>query len=272
MLTGPFTACYRHRELLGQLVVREVVGRYRGSFMGVLWSLLTPLLMLAVYTFVFAFVFELRWGDSGIRGDVSSKGDFAIMIFSGLIVHGFFAECIGRAPNMVVENPNFVKRIIFPLEILPLVTVGAALFHLAVSMAVLLGAFMVFYGVLPPLTCFLVPVILLPFFLLTIGLSWLFAALGVFVRDLNHTVNILITMALFLAPIFYSLALLPEAVRPYFYLNPITWVVQAFREVALMGTVPDMAGFAVYSAVSLAVFIGGYAWFNKARRGFADVL
>lgn len=263
----PIRSFWRHRALISQLTKREIVGRYRGSVLGVAWSFLNPILMLAVYTFVFSVVFKARWG----IGSEETKSTFAIVLFVGLIVHGLFAEVTNRAPGLVLSNVSYVKRVVFPLEVLPWVTMGSALFHTGISLFVLLLA-QVLLTQQFHLTSILFPLLLLPLLLSTMGLAWFLAATGVYLRDIGHVVGIATTVLLFLAPVFYPLAALPERYRPLLYLNPLTFVIEEGRRVLLSGELPNWSGWAAYLGVSLILAWAGFSWFQKARKGFADVL
>jgi lipopolysaccharide transport system permease protein len=254
------------RSLIRQLVEREIAGRYKGSVMGMVWSLINPILMLAVYTFFFSTVFKARWA-----GAEESRTQFAVVLFAGLIVHGLFAEIVMRAPVLVVGNANFVKRVVFPLEILPIVSAGAAMFHAGVSICVLLAAFLLFNGYLPATVVF-IPLVIAPLLVLTLGIAWALASLGVFVRDLGQVVGLLTTVLLFMSPVFYPIESLPVAVRPWMQLNPLTFIIEQTREVLIWGRMPDWLGLALYTLVAIAVAWLGYAWFQKTRKGFADVL
>ncbi|MDO9139667.1 MAG: ABC transporter permease [Methylobacter sp.] len=263
---NPFLSLLGHYPLILQLVKREVIGRYRGSFLGLLWSFVNPVLMLAVYTFVFGFVFKARWG----QGDVDQY-EFALVLFAGLMVFNLFSECILRAPNLILSNVNYVKKVIFPLEILPWVALGSALFHTCISLGVLL-VFLAILGHSFSWTMLLLPIVLLPFLLLIMGLSWLLASLGVFIRDIGQLVGMAITVLMFMSPIFYPLSALPESVSGYLFLNPITFVVEQVRNILLWGKQPDWTYLGIYSAVSLVTAWLGLFWFEKTRKGFADVL
>ncbi|EJM13783.1 ABC-type polysaccharide/polyol phosphate export system, permease component [Pseudomonas sp. GM21] len=259
-----------HRHLIFQMTKREVVGRYRGSVLGLLWSFLNPLMMLSVYTFVFSVVFKSRWGIAP-PGTEESKTMFAIMLFTGLIVHAVFAEVINRSPGIVLSNVNYVKKVVFPLEILPIVTLGAALFHSLVSLAVLILAYAIFQGV-PHLSILLAPLVMLPLIILTLGLAWFLASLGVYLQDVGQTTAIITTVMLFLSPVFFPLHSLPEQYQTIILLNPLTFIIEQMREVLVWGRMPDFMGLGVYLIVSLIVAAAGYAWFQKTRSGFADVL
>ena len=259
-------SAWTHRTLIYQLGKRDVVGRYRGSVAGLAWSFLNPLLMLAVYTFVFAVVFQARW-----QGATDGKGSFAVILFIGVLVHGIFAECLNRAPGLILANANYVKRVMFPLEILPWVSMGSALFHALVSLLVLLIAQVYVLGGIPP-TALLLPVVLAPLVLTTVGLTWIFSAFGVYLRDIGQTTVVITTVALFLSPVFYPVTALPEEYRFLFLLNPLTFIIEQAREVLIWGRLPDWRGLAIYAVASLAVSSAGFWVFQRMRRGFADVL
>lgn len=262
---GDLVAAFvRDRFLLAQLVRREIAGRYRGSFLGLLWSLFNPLFMLAVYTLVFGLAFRARWTDGG-------QAEFAMLIFSGMIVHALFAECINKAPQLILGNPNYVRKVVFPLEILPWVPLCAALFHAAVSLCVLL-AFRLLAGHGLAWTALLAPLVLAPFVLFTLGVTWFLAALGVFVRDIAQTTGLAATALLFLSPVFYPAEALPEPWRQILHLNPLTFIIEQLREVLLHDRPPAWDGLVLYAAGGLLAAWLGLAWFQKTRRGFADVL
>lgn len=260
-------SCWRNRQLIMQMTRREVVGRYKGSALGLVWSFLNPVFMLAVYTFVFSVVFKARWG---IDGD-ESKTQFAVVLFVGMIVHGLFAEVLNRAPGLILSNVSFVKKVVFPLDILPIIAMGAALFHTFVSLLVLLTAVVIFNGYLH-WTAVFTPLVLMPLVILTLGLAWMLASLGVFLRDVGQTVGIITTVMLFLAPIFYPVTALPEEIRPWIMANPLTFIIEQAREVLILGRMPNWTGLGIYSLAATLVAWAGYAWFQKTRKGFADVL
>jgi lipopolysaccharide transport system permease protein len=265
-ITHLFFSFWRNRSLVLQMAKREIVGRYRGSFLGMLWSFVNPVLMLAVYTFVFSIVFQARWGDAG--GD---RFEFALVLFAGLIVFNLFSECVTRAPGLILANVNYVKKVIFPLEILPWVSLCSALFHAAVNLAVLLISLVaVGHGV--PATMLLLPIVVLPLLFLTVGASWLLASIGVFVRDVGQFVGMLMTVLMFMSPIFYPLSALPESVRGWLFLNPLTFIIEQARDVIIWGKLPDWGGLALYTLFAMVVAWAGLVWFQKTRKGFADVL
>ena len=257
---------WRNRALIGLLAKRDALGRYKGSVLGLLWSFFNPLLMLTVYTFVFSGIFKARW-----TSESTSTSQYALVLFAGLIVFALFAECLTRAPSLIVGNVNFVKKVAFPLEILPWVSFGAAAFHLLVRLGVWLLVYVLLFG-LPPVTAFLLPVMLIPIALLTMGLSWFLAALGVFVRDVAQIVGVITSALIFLSPIFYPLEALPENLRAYVFLNPLTLAVVQMREVLIWGRLPDWTAYVTYLMVAVVFAAFGFAFFQKTRKGFADVL
>jgi lipopolysaccharide transport system permease protein len=259
---------WRNRQLITQMTKREVVGRYKGSAMGLAWSFFNPVFMLVVYTFVFSEIFKMRWGGAG--GD-ESKTQFAVVLFVGMIVMGLFAEVINRAPSLIISNANYVKKVIFPIEILPVITLGAALFHSLVSFGVLLAAFLLFNGYLH-WTLIFAPLVLLPLVILTLGIGWMLASLGVFLRDVGQTIAILTTVLMFLTPVFYPVNAVPERFRPFIMANPLTFVIEQAREVLIWGHLPSWTGLGIYTVFATVVAWAGYAWFQKTRKGFADVL
>jgi lipopolysaccharide transport system permease protein len=258
---------WHNRQLIVQMTKREVVGRYKGSAMGLAWSFFNPIIMLAVYTFVFSVVFKQRWGVNGEE----SKTQFAVVLFVGMIVHGLFAEVLNRAPSLILSNANYVKKVIFPIEILPVVALGAALFHSLISLSVLLAAFVLFNGYLH-WTAIFTPLILLPLVILTTGLAWMLASLGVFLRDVGQTIGIITMIAMFLAPVFYPVTALPEDFRPWIMANPLTFIIEQAREVLIWGRLPNWTGLGAYTVLAVAITWAGYGWFQKTRKGFADVL
>jgi lipopolysaccharide transport system permease protein len=260
------TSLWRSRSLVKALVKREVVGRYRGSFMGILWSFFNPVFMLAVYTFVFSVVFKARW-----TADSDSKTEFALVLFAGLIMFNLFAECINRAPGLILSNANYVKKVVFPLEILPLVALGSAMFHALISLGVWFIAYFILFGV-PHITVFLLPLVILPLLLFIMGLTWGLASLGVYLRDVSQFIGVVITVLMFLSPIFYPTSALPEKYRLLLLLNPLTLGIEQARDVLFWGKVPDMTILSVYLLGAALVAWLGFAWFQKTRRGFADVL
>jgi lipopolysaccharide transport system permease protein len=256
-----------HRNLIWQLTRREIEGRYRGSFLGIFWSFVSPLVMLALYTFVGGVVLKIRWPASVTGG----LGEFALMLFAGLIAYNIFGECVSRATGLIVAVPSYVKKVVFPLELLPVSVLGSALFHGLVSLTVLLGFTFVHRDTLP-WTVLLLPLGALPLILLSMGLSWFLASLGVFLRDLGYAVPLLLQIGFFATPIIYPAESVPERFRAAVLLNPLAWTVECFRTLMFRGAPPDWVGLTVWTAVGTILMMLGYAWFMKTRKGFADVL
>ncbi len=256
---------WRNRQLIVQMTKREVVGRYKGSVMGLAWSFFNPVFMLVVYTFVFSMIFKSRWG-----GD-DSRTLFAAVLFVGMIVLGLFSEVLNRAPSLILSNVNYVKKVVFPIEILPVIAMGAALFHSLISLGVLLVAFVLFNGYLH-WTVIFTPLVLLPLVIVTLGISWMLAALGVFLRDVGQTIGIITTVLMFLSPVFYPVTAVPEKFRPFIMANPLTFIIEQAREVLIWGHLPNWIGLGTYTVAATVVAWAGYALFQKTRKGFADVL
>jgi lipopolysaccharide transport system permease protein len=259
-------AFWRNRSLVASLVRREVVGRYRGSALGMLWSFFHPILILAVYTFVFSVVFRLRWG---IPGETSLH--FALVLLAGMLPYNLFAECVGRAPSLVLANANYVKKVVFPLEVLPYVALGSALFHLLASLSAWLAFHLVFFGIPKP-TTLLLPVVMVPLLLLVLGLAWMLASLGVFLRDVAQNIGVVLLALHFLSPVFYPLSAIPQEFRWLIGLNPLTPILESVRAVMIWGIAPDWSQLPVHCLMAAAFAWLGFAWFQKTRAGFADVL
>lgn len=257
---------WRNRSLAKALVQREVVGRYRGSSLGILWSFFNPVFMLIIYTFVFSVVFKARWNAGS-----DSKTEFALVLFAGLIVFNMFAECFNRAPGLILANANYVKKVVFPLEILPWVALGSAMFHALISLGVWLIAYLILFGV-PHITVLLLPLVILPLLLFIMGITWGLASLGVYLRDVSQFIGLFTTVLMFLSPIFYPASALPEEYRHLLLLNPLTPAVEQARDVLFWGKLPDMTILSVSLLVAALIAWLGFAWFQKTRKGFADVL
>lgn len=262
-----FANLWHNRQLIFQMTKRELLGRYRGSVIGLAWSFFNPIFMLAVYTFVFSVIFKARWNSSGEE----NKTQFAIILFVGLIIHGLFSEIVNRAPSVIKSNINYVKKVIFPLEILPVIITLTALIHGFISLLVLLIAFVIFNSFLH-WTVLLIPLILLPLIIISLGFAWLLASFGVFLRDVEQTIGITTTILMFASPVFYPITALPEVYRPWIMANPLTFFIEQTRELLIWGRLPDWSGFIIHMIVSLIIAWIGFTWFQKTRKGFADIL
>ena len=258
---------WRHRQLIAQMTKREVMGRYKGSLVGLGWSFFNPIFMLAVYTIVFSMIFKARWG---VDGD-ESKTEFALILFVGMIALNLFSEVLNRAPGLILSNVNYVKKVVFPIEILPIISMGAALFHALISISVLLFAVVVFNGNLH-WTVIYVPVIFIPLIILSLGLSWMLASLGVFIRDVGQTIILITTLLMFLSPVFYPISAVPLRLQKVIMANPLTFVIEQLRAVIIWGQQPSWMGLGLYLLISIILMWIGYSWFQKTRKGFADVL
>lgn len=258
---------WRHRDLIRQFTVREIAQKYRGTQLGLLWAILQPLMTLAVFTFIFNAVFEVSWPE----GD-SSRAAFVVTVFTGMMVFALFSETVANAPVLILNRPNLVTRAVFPIEVLVCASVGAAVFVALISTGLILLAALLLLGTVH-WTAVLIPLVVLPVVLLSLGLSWFLASLGVFLRDIRPVVAVLVTQVLyFMTPIFYPLERVPAAYRAWLAWNPMTQIVQDARRVLIWGRPPEWQGWAAVMLLSVVVLQLGYAWFMKSRRGFADVL
>lgn len=256
----------QNRSLIFQMAKREVIGRYRGSMLGIAWSFFNPLIMLAVYTIVFSTVFKAKWG---VGSD--SKAEYAMILFIGIIVHGVLAESMNNSPSLMLRNASYVKKIVFPLEILPWVVIGTTVFHALISV----GVWSLFYAIVNHSihwTIIFLPVVFLPLVLFSLGVSWALASLGVYIRDIVQMTGVLTTVLLFLSPIFYPASMLPEPYRTIIYLNPLTFIIEQARDVLMWGVMPHWTGMCIASVVSVFVAWLGFVLFQKTRQGFSDVL
>lgn len=261
-----FALPLRNRYLLVELIKRDVSVRYRGSLMGMVWAIINPLLMLAVYTFFFSVVFKARWG-----GAEGSRSDFALLLFCGLLMFNFLGEVLNRSPALMLTNANYVKKIVFPLDILPYVVVGSALFHAVIGFLVWFVFFIIvknsFY-----VTSLFLPLVFLPIGLFALGFSWLFSSVGVYARDVSQFVTILTAILPFTSPVFFPVSALPESVQPWIYVNPLTVAIEQARSLLFYGTLPSVSQYIIYLVVAVFFAVICHVWFRKTRPGFADVV
>jgi lipopolysaccharide transport system permease protein len=255
-----------HRQLIQQFTKREILMRYRGSYLGMIWTFVNPLLMLVIYTFVFSVIFNAKWGLEN-----QSKTEFAMVLFCGLIGFNVFAEVISRSPSLILNNTNYVKKVVFPLEILPIVAIGASLFHFLISFLVLLSGLVLLLGVFQWTLIFL-PVVLLPLLLISLGLGWILSSLGVFLRDIGQFIGILVTAVMFLSPIFYPISSIPKELQFLYLFNPISYIVEDMRRIIIWGQYPDWNWLIWGSLIGMAISFIGYIWFQKTKKAFADVM
>lgn len=255
-----------NRGLIRQFAWRDAVLRYKGSYLGIIWSFIVPLMMLAVYTLVFGVIFQNRWG-----GDQGTRADFILNLFCGLIMFNVFAECVQRAPGLILTNPNYVKRVIFPLQVLPSAALGSSLINAGFGLAILLPAtIIVHHGV--SRTIWMFPLALIPLCSLTLGFGWALASLGVFVRDLSQPVMIATQALFFLSGIFFPLSAVPPYLQKVMLLNPLTTILDTGRRTLLWGIAPMWSWWLPVTAGSLVVMVLGYYAFMRSKKAFADVM
>jgi lipopolysaccharide transport system permease protein len=258
---------WEHRDLISQITKREIAGRYKGSYLGILWSVVNPLLLLIIFTFVFSVIFRAKWGISVSE----SKVEFALTLFCGMVVFNLFSECLNRAPGLILANPNYVKKTILPLEILPVSLILSSFIHMLISLVILLIGVLIFMGVIH-WTIIYLPFIIISFLPLTLGLTWFLSSLGVFIRDIGYAVGFFTNALLFLTPIFYPISAVPESVREFMKLNPLSVIIECNRRILMWGKPPDWPWLGVVCLFSLAVMLLGYGFFVKSKRAFADVV
>jgi lipopolysaccharide transport system permease protein len=265
MLTHPVLAIWRNRGLVRSMVRRDILARYRGSFGDVLWTVLHPVLLMATYFFVFGIVLESRFGQD------NSRTGFVLYFLAGMLPWLAFSEAIGRAPSVILEHRNFVKKLVFPVEILPVTQVVAGLVTQAFATGIFLVVLLLIRNGIPASVLWL-PFLLIPQLLFTLGLAWFLSALGVYVRDLGQMIGFLLTLWFFLTPICYPEASLPQAAADILTKNPVYVLVRGYRDIFLEGRAPDPGPLWKLSLLSLASFLLGHAWFYKLRKSFADVI
>lgn len=258
---------FAQKSLINQFTRREITIRYKGSYLGMVWSFITPLMMLTIYTFVFSVIFKARWGTSV----ETSKVEFALLLLSGLLVFNIISEVFSKAPSLITSNSNYVKKVVFPLEILPIVTLGSALFQALISFLILIVALILLMGVFN-WTALLFPIILFPFLLFTLGVSWFLASLGVYIRDIGQIIGVILPALMFMSPIFYPISVIPKEFQFLYWLNPISYVVEDTRRTVVWGQLPHWDWIIIGTIIGSIVAVLGYLWFKKTRKGFADVL
>lgn len=262
-----FRNLYGHRDLIKQFAWRDFVSRYKGSFLGVFWSFITPLMMLAVYAFVFSVIFKSKWTPDSD----TSRIDFALILFCGMTVFNIFGDTVNRAPSLILSYPNYVKKVVFPLEILPAAALITSILNAAISLAILIPAQLVFNFTMSR-TIFLFPLVLVPLCAVTMGMSWFLSSLGVFVRDVGQTVGVAVTILFFMSGIFFPVSAVPKDFQFLMNINPLTTVLEESRRTLMWGQTPDWSWMLTTTIFSLAIMQLGYAWFMRTKRAFADVI
>jgi len=265
-LVTPLASLVRNRNLFWQLLVRDVQSSVRGSALGLAWIIITPLVLVAIYTFVFGFVLKSAW-----FSETESSVVVPLIYFTGLMIFSFFMEIITRAPEFIHSNRTYVTKIIFPIDILDWVLVGAAAFKLAAAM-ILLAVFLALATWELPVAMLLAPIVIAPLAILCVGLGWLFSALGTYIRDIQQVLVTLGPVMMFVSPIFYDINQVPEGLRPVFWFNPLTFILETLRGLLFFDRSVNWIAYGGYWLVALTVFYCGYAFFQRARRGFADVV
>lgn len=266
LLARPLVLLLRQRVLLRRMTWREISSRYRESVLGTVWAVINPLLMLSIYTFVFGYMLKSRWPGQG-----DNKLLFAITLFAGLIVNTLFAETVVRCTTVISENANYVRKVVFPLETLPLVVLGSALFHAAVSVGILVVA-NALVGTGLHWTMLLLPLVFGPIIIITAGVAWALASLGVYLRDASQVMGFITAFMMFLSPIFYPITSFPERLRPLLFINPLTLPVLQVRQVAIEGIMPSLHAMVYAYLIAIVVAALGLWFFERTRRGFADVV
>ena len=261
-----FGCAWHYRQLVARLTAREIEARFRGSLLGKVWVGILPLFMLSLYTFVFGVLFKVRW--PGMEG---STLQVALLYFSGIILFDFVLECLTRAPALLAEQISYVKKVLFPLEILAWVVIGGALFRVLVGSSILLVFYLAIDG-LPPLAALAVPVLVLHLVLVAMGFIWFLSAIGVYIRDFRHAVLVLAPVTMFLTPIFFPLSTISEPIRSLLYLNPLTFVIESVRAALFVGAWPNWPALALYAALAWGFALAGRSWFLFVRGEFADVV
>jgi len=255
----------RNKGIVLQFIKRETISRYKGSFLGFMWSILTPLFMLVVYTFVFGEIFQAKWNMQ------SNRVEFAMIVFCGITTYNIFAEVIARSPSLIIQNTNYVKKVVFPLEVFPIIATGTALVNASINYALLIVFILFVTGGLS-WTVLLLPFALLPVVLFTTGLSWGLSALGVYVRDISHVIGICVQALMLLSPIFYSIDIIPDRFLWFYYANPITYFVEDMRSILIWGEIPRVNVYLIELLFAAVFFVAGLIWFRKTKQGFADVV
>lgn len=261
-----FRPLREHSDLIFQLSRRGIQSRYRGSVLGMFWSLLTPLLMLLIYSFVFAVVFKAKWNHPG-----AEDANFGIILFSGMIIHALFSEPMVLSASSITASSQYVKKVVFPLQVVAWSTIVVTAFQALISFFILI-LFMLIAGMPLHPTLLLFPVVVMPMMIFSLGVCWLLSSLTVFVRDIAQLVGIAATVLLFISPVFYSIDRVSPIIQKLIYLNPISFIVDQMRRISIYGEMPDWTGLGLYTLLSLAVAWLGLIVFQRLRVGFADVL
>ncbi|MEZ6937117.1 MULTISPECIES: ABC transporter permease [Aeromonas] len=261
----PFSSILEHRRLVFDLVRRDVSARYKGTLLGLTWAILNPLCMLALYTFFFTAILKAKWNVG------ETHANYGLMLFCGLIIHGWMADVLSRSPELLASNRNYVKKVVFPLDALTWISVLSALVQILLSLLLLI-VLSLFMGNILSWSMLFLPVVLTPLFFMLLGLGWFISSLSVFFRDIGQFMGSLITLLIFTSTAFFSLETAPELIRPYLLFNPLTIIMDSLRQVTILHQYPDWGLLAWHSVASIVIFYAGYFWFERTRPGFADVI
>lgn len=257
---------YTNGYLLRRLVKKDIRQRYQGSVLGVLWTMLVPVLMLVIYTFIFSEVFQAKW-----NMDTTDTYQFALMLFCGLSAFNLVGEVMNRSTTLLASHVNYVKKVIFPLEILPVVLTLSALFHCAVSYGILIAAKYILYRTVSPTLYLLLPA-MVPLVVLAVGAGLFISAISVYLKDVGNVISVIVTVLMYLSPVFFPLDAVPEDFRAVCEMNPMTYIIENFRNVVLYGMPINVSFFSASCAAAFAVYLVGYVVFMRTKEGFADVL
>jgi len=259
---------WRYRDLIRELARRELSQRYRGSYLGFIWTLIVPLITLAIYTFVFAFIFDARWATSS---DQPTTVNYALVLFAGLTAYNIFSEVVSLSTTLIIKVPNYVKKVVFPLEIYPIVIISVAVILSLVNVGIIVLANLILTNSISS-NLYLLPIAYIPLIFLCMAMSWFLASLGVYIRDLAQVIPVLLTIMFFLSPIVYPIEAVPEQLQPILYLNPLTTITECFRQSLLWSGAFPWVGWSIWTLISFGLAMLGYAWFMGTKKGFADVL
>lgn len=264
---GALLALPKHRSVLWLLTLQELKSRYQGSTLGFTWAVVTPLLMLSVYAVVFGQIFSARWPQS----KSATGSEFAATLFAGLLVVGFVSDVAARAPSLLLAHQNLVKKMVFPLHLLPMVLVAASVVHLTIAV----GLLVVFVAVAlntVSVTLLAFPVVLFPVVLFAMGAAWFLASLGVYFRDTAQVVAVLLTALIYLSPVFFPVSAVPAQWQFIYQWNPLTVPIEQVRDISVYGQWPQWLDILKSTAISFAFFLSGLWWFQTTSDGFADIL
>jgi lipopolysaccharide transport system permease protein len=259
------SSLFSHFSIIKMMVVRDFQGRYRGSLLGALWPLIHPVGHLLLYTFVFCVVLKVRFGTD------ASTGNFSLYLMSGLLAWGAISESLSRSTTCILEVPNLVKRVVFPVEVIPIVVALSSVATQIGGLIILFACAAIYQGSVHASTLYL-PLVMLPQILFTVGFSWILASLGVYIRDIRHVMSLALSVWMYMTPIVYPASALPENLKFVLWINPVAGMVGDYRRILLEGKAPEPASYAIYAAVSLVLFVAGYYFFMNTKRSFADVM